>query len=301
VAQPSSLVGFPKTDVRYWQRTIFQRTYRKAGQKCQVQYYSARVQLNGRREFFALERQGLNRACAAEGAREIYLFLLANGREATLAKYKPLPSSTGKPIATVGDLVREVKAASTGRGRTLEDYLRSFRRITADIFEIEGGTAKYDYRSGGRRNWLERIDRLKLEEITPSLVQKWKVDFLCRAGANPAKQRAARISVNSLLRQARSLFSAKRLQFVKLGGLRSSFDGIELEARQLMRYRSNFKSEELVSRAVTELGREELKVFLLACMAGLRRNEIDKLPWTAFNWGRGTLRVEVTEHFGPKS
>jgi len=112
VAQPSSLVGFPKTDVRYWQRTIFQRTYRKAGQKGQVQHYSARVQLNGRREFFALERQGLNRASAAEGAREIYLFLLANGWEATLAKYKPPPSNTGKSAVTVGDLVREVRATS---------------------------------------------------------------------------------------------------------------------------------------------------------------------------------------------
>jgi hypothetical protein len=51
-----------------------------------------------------------------------------------------------------------------------------------------------------------------------------------------------------------------------------------------------------VSR-LAELGQEELKVFLLAATAGLRRNEIDKLPWTALDWDRGTLRVEVTEHF----
>src|SRR5690242_4408510 len=36
-------------------------------------------------------------------------------------------------------------------------------------------------------------------------------------------------------------------------------------------------------------------------MAGLRRNEIDKLLWAAFNWDRGTLQVEVTEHFDAKS
>jgi hypothetical protein len=42
-------------------------------------------------------------------------------------------------------------------------------------------------------------------------------------------------------------------------------------------------------------------VFLLAAMAGLRRNEIDKLPWTALNWDQGTLRAEVTEHFDSKS
>ena len=36
-------------------------------------------------------------------------------------------------------------------------------------------------------------------------------------------------------------------------------------------------------------------------MAGLRRNEIDKLPWAAFNWDRASLRVEATDHFAAKS
>ena len=292
---------FAKTDVRYWQRAIFQRTYREAGRKCRVQHYSARIQFNGRREFFALEQQGLNRASAAEAAREIYLFLLAHGWEATLAKFKPSPGNIAKPVYTVGDLIREVKAASSGQGRTHEDYCRSFRRITADIFQIDGGRAKYDYRNGGRQNWIERIDRVKLEEITPELVQKWKIDFLRRAGASPAKQRAASISVNSLLRQARSLFSARLLQFARLEGLRSPFDGIELEPRQSMRYRSGFQIEDVVRQATAELSQEELKVFLLACMAGLRRNEIDKLPWAAFDWHRGTLHIEVTDHFSAKS
>jgi hypothetical protein len=119
VAQQTTLVGFPKTDVRYWQGAIFQRTYRKAGQKYRVQHYCARVQLNGRREFFALEQQGLNRASAAEAAREIYLFLLTNGWEPTLAKYKPSPINTGKPVFTVGDLIREVKATSSSQGRRI--------------------------------------------------------------------------------------------------------------------------------------------------------------------------------------
>jgi integrase len=148
---------------------------------------------------------------------------------------------------------------------------------------------------------LERVDAVPLEKVTPALVQKWKLDFLNRVEANPAAQRTARISVNSLLRQARSLFSPKRLQLAKMAGLRSPFEGVELEPRQSMRYRSNVRIQELVRQAMAELGPEELKVFLLASMAGLRRNEIDKLPWVAFNWDRGTLQVEVTEHFDAKS
>jgi integrase len=46
---------------------------------------------------------------------------------------------------------------------------------------------------------------------------------------------------------------------------------------------------------------EQLKIFLLAIMAGLRRNEIDKLEWHAFRWKAGVIRIEATSYFQPKS
>ena len=46
---------------------------------------------------------------------------------------------------------------------------------------------------------------------------------------------------------------------------------------------------------------EQWKIFLLGAMAGLRRNEIDVLPWTAFRWNEGVIRIETTEHYRPKS
>jgi integrase len=36
-------------------------------------------------------------------------------------------------------------------------------------------------------------------------------------------------------------------------------------------------------------------------MAGLRRNEIDKLPWSAFRWEEGVIHIAATEYFRPKS
>src|SRR2546425_291389 len=94
------------------------------------------------------------------------------------------------------------------RGRSLP--------IRSDIFEIDGGTSKFDYRSGGREAWLQKVDRIRLRDITPDKIQKWKVEFLRRAGSNPAKRRSATISVNSLLRQAKSLFAPDVLKFVKV-------------------------------------------------------------------------------------
>lgn len=293
---------FTKTDLRYWQKAIFRSRYTQSGAPLEVQHYSARIQNAGRREIFALRSAGLKKAAAAEQAREIYLFLLSNGWEATLAKYKPskaLPAV--RTVTTVGDLIREVKATSTGRTRTLGEYATRFRHIVAGIFNIEGGTEKHDYRTGGRQAWAEKVDAIKLRDVTPERIQKWKVDFLVRANGNPSKQRAARISVNSLLRQAKALFSPNHLQFVKLDGITSPFAQIKLEPRQSMRYRGGFDIESLVAQALSDLPKEELKVFLLASMGGLRRAEIDKLPWTAFNWERGTLQIETTEHFSAKS
>ena len=68
-----------------------------------------------------------------------------------------------------------------------------------------------------------------------------------------------------------------------------------------MRYRSNFEVEEVIQAAQSELPAEQLKIFLLAIMAGLRRNEIDKLEWTAFRWDTGVIRIEATSYFQPKS
>src|SRR5262245_146365 len=36
-------------------------------------------------------------------------------------------------------------------------------------------------------------------------------------------------------------------------------------------------------------------------MAGLRRKEIDLLPWSAFKWEAGVIRVEHTKRFTPKT
>ena len=69
-------------------------------------------------------------------------------------------------------------------------------------------------------------------------------------------------------------------------------------------YRSTFDMATLLESAREELAPtkpEQFKIFLLASMVGLRRNEIGKLPWSAFCWNEGLIRIEATEFFRPKS
>jgi hypothetical protein len=135
-----------KTDVRYWERSVFQPTYTSGGQTKKVGEWAAKIQHAGRRETFALGTS--NRAAAANIAKAIYLSLQSAGWEATASKFKPHADRATKTVVTVGDFLQEVKAKAGGRPKTIEGYCKSFRGILADILEIDGGTAKYDYRTG---------------------------------------------------------------------------------------------------------------------------------------------------------
>ena len=76
---------------------------------------------------------------------------------------------------------------------------------------------------------------------------------------------------------------------------------MKVERVRVPRYRSGFDIAALMECARQELAPEQLKIFLLAAMAGLRRNEIDKLPWTAFHWNEGVIHITATRYFRPKS
>jgi integrase len=105
-----------------------------------------------------------------------------------------------------------------------------------------------------------------------------------------------------MMRQAKSLFSAELLVHVAMRKPdKLPFDGVAFYKRESMRYHSTLDFEALIQDAVRELPQEQLKIFLLATMAGLRRNEIDKLQWQAFRWTAGVIRIEPTEHFTPKT
>jgi len=249
-----------KSDVRYWQQAIFQPSYTWHGVKRNVGHWAVKVQYGGRRETIPLGTA--NKAAAANKAKELYLCLQSSGWDEALLKFKPKSRWSNSAITTVGDFLRAVEAVWSGNPKTISDYARAFRKIVGDYFEIEGGRSKFDYRSGGRDAWVKKVERIKLREVTPDKVQKWKVNFLKRAGSNPIKKRAASISVNSLLRQAKSLFAPAVLKFIKLEIPCSPFEGVAFEPRKSMRYQSRFDVESLSRAAQKELAREQFKTFL---------------------------------------
>src|SRR5690349_7701635 len=97
---------YSKTDMRYWERSIFQPIYMRAGHARRVSDWAANIQHLGRRETFSLDTP--NKAGAAARAKEIYLSLKSTGWDATLAKFKPKTIIARKAVSTVGEFLGEV-------------------------------------------------------------------------------------------------------------------------------------------------------------------------------------------------
>jgi len=106
---------------------------------------------DGRRETFPLGTP--NKASAAARARDIYLSLVANGWDATLAKFKKLSAAARalnvEQPCTIGEFLEAIARTTTNQS-TVEDYARAFRQIVSDIFGLSNNKRKYDYQSGGR-------------------------------------------------------------------------------------------------------------------------------------------------------
>jgi integrase len=82
------------------------------------------------------------------------------------------------------------------------------------------------------------------------------------------------------------------------------FAGIGFEKRQSQRYHSNIKPAKLIRAAQKELAETDQPAFLvvlLALGAGLRRMEIDRLEWSAFDWDRKLIKIRRTRVFEPKT
>lgn len=64
----------------------------------------------------------------------------------------PLGANPETEVRTVGDFLRAVGETSTWNPKTFGDYSRAFRQFVAEAFDIEGGKARFDYRTGGMTN-----------------------------------------------------------------------------------------------------------------------------------------------------
>jgi hypothetical protein len=210
----------------------------------------------------------------------------------TASSFKSVSCWVNRSLVGVGSSSKAVATKSLFSPKTFQSYAEALRKIAGDITGVAG---------------REKRDAIKLRTITPEKIEAWRVEFIRRKATDPLREKSARISVGSFILRARSLFSVEtvaRIRDLVEIPERLPFSGIKVETVHGPRYRATFNMVELLESAREELAAdkpEQYKIFLLGAMAGLRRNEIDVLPWTAFHWNEGVLRIETTEHYRPKS
>jgi integrase len=309
---PKARRHLPPTHKDYWKPRLEHPGCTRDGRRIVIDVYAVRFQHAGRREGFNLGTSDADAAAAK--ARDIYMYLKANGWEATLAKFKPAPVTTNK--LTVGEYLAAVESASKLRPQTFLNYQNCLHSIIARVFGIkdpvtkDGRQAKYDYRSKGKGNekWRERLDAIRLEKLTPHLVEKWMKRFVAAAGTSPADIASAKRSANSYVRCARSLFSTALLREPNIKSLTLPnplpFAGVELFEAGSSKYISKIDARALIAAATRELKAKEpevYKVVLLGLLCGLRKGEIDLCEWGMVDWDNHILRLEETKYLHLKT
>ena len=288
-----------KTDSRYWAERIFKPI---SGTGKKSPHWAMQLCFKSKRLSFGL-RTG-NKEAAARIARDIYSDLLTLGIDGTLAKHRPDRADDKLEAATIGAWINDATKVFDGSPATFGSYARSLRLIAGDILSVS--KSKKRFAASKKSVYRAKIEEAPLSVLTPEAIQAWRIRFVAQAGKSPVLQRTKKISANSLIRQARSLFSKKILKFIT-GVQHPSpipFAGCEMFPRESMRYNSTIDPGALLQAANKELAITDPEAFLtllLAIGAGLRRGEIDKLLWRQIDFQAGTIRIEATEAGGLKS
>ena len=212
----------------------------------------------------ALSLHTANREEAAHLARRMYQDLITLGWDKFLAQYRPQPTleATRKEVISIGSYIALVRAKDLLPPKTLDGYAMRFRGMVAEIAGIPATKARYRAGSNAHQVWLDKIDSLPLASITPQLVSQWKKDRMAQA-QNPLERRRTLSSVSSTIRQARALFSERKiLKFIEIVRPHP-FEGVELGAKTDSRFfGAGISASELLRRGIQELGTEKLKAFL---------------------------------------
>jgi hypothetical protein len=208
-----------KTHVDYWYARLFKRTYPdRDGVEVEVPGWQARMKHLGRTMFFNLQTS--NRAEGAVKARDIYIFLIANGWDATLEKYKPrkenFKSSKNPTVDEFAELYRkEIELVEYPPiRRTIERYIGCLLLIC----ELVG---------------IRRIRKLTAEKIT-----LFKSRYLKKSLAKGRDESGVKITCNSHMRGAACLFSNQMLGVYKTHEIELSnpFIGQRLRRNELKPY-----------------------------------------------------------------
>lgn len=292
----------------YWLHKIFRPKYKTEDGHKQTATYSVKLQFNKRRELFPLNESvaGL----AAMKAKKIWASLISVGWDATLREFKPHSVFIPPTFETIDEYIGFLREKKFYPESTLNRKLTKMDTALAEMFQFPKTKKRYDARKSGLRDWREKIRAVRWSSITPLKIEEWKNNYLAARSKDHKQRTAAEHTLDGYIRTLKSLFGQKirkrlaAFEIVLPSPIPFENTMFVSRGKSAFRYRSRMDPYALTAAAVGELRgnrSEELKAFLLALHLGLRRNEIDKLNWSQFDFVKGVLQVESTEYIQLKT
>lgn len=252
-----------KTGVAYWKK----RVYLPKG----TLVYSVKIQHAGVRRTIPLKTDQLPEA--AKRARDKYMEVVAHGWEA----------APKKTTITLEEYVEQVKRIGHLRPTSLHLYHQTLRRVMREIAGLPETTP------------VEEINRLPMSILTREAIVQWREAYVAQAKDKVKGRRRA----NSVCDQIKASFSVR---VVEETGIPNPIAKLSRLSTPRTFYESRLDGQHLLNTAAKELsGTEDYKIILLGLFLGLRRNEIDKLPWSQMNLETGEVRIAAAEFFDPKT
>lgn len=307
-----SLVIRSKTDQRYWLNRLKKRSRSVNGTRVTDPNFSVQISFDKRKERVNLATA--NKSDAAARAAAFYRSLVADGWECayevhTFARTGRRGLSKAGAVQqneTLGALFAAYEKVAAPRTSTMSSYKKALRKIYS---EIAGITADKRAPSAPSRNraWRDQVDNLPLNTLTADTLQDWKYAKLGRIDLTLDERRAHTVTLNSLLRNGRSIFAKKHRAALAKHVLLPEpipFDDVRLESSPTPRYRSRINARAILKSADSELRETHPILYAtlnLALRTGLRRKEIDTLMWKSLDLDRKVVHVEANEYYDLKS
>lgn len=285
---------YSKSDHRHWMERVEKRTENGS--------YQIRLRMEKRQTWFDLFTT--NKVHAAKKALEIFQHAKANGLKSAISEYRYSPEERAS-IHTVGQFVDAVLELGTSvRPSTVNQYAGAFRQIAFEL-NTTGTTReryakmKFDYKGGGRQEWLEKVDAIELESITTDAVKDWRKTKSLTTAASQIRQAKAFVAITRGEGDARKHLRAKLPATLP-------FAEVKTNAPKAKRHRTilGASGEALATLASAELKEgdpEAYKAFLLCFYAGLRKEEADSLYWDQIDLRNGIIAIQEHDYFSPKS
>lgn len=294
-----------KDHVEYWKGRLVKRSYSGNRNQGIVSGWQVQVTHSKIRKWFNTHTN--NKAEAATIARDFYLCVKTQGWEAALEKYRP-EETTPIKSPTVGEYFRAVGEYTTLSPRTLECYKNKFRTLVVECLDLPRYNRKVDHPLGSKNEWLRTVEAVKISRITAERVHRWKRQRIDSCKGDPLQIRRAKITINTIIRNAKALFGPKILKNLSFEISKPLwFEGVDFEKAGKTRYISRIHIDDLVKKARAELQsgdhgeQQQYKIFILALGAGLRRDEIDKLKWADVDFKKYRLFVLTSADGAVKS